>query len=318
MNKKDKAKKLLEKINSLETKKSLTLQDEVGSLISRLKDTSGVKTLKSVEKIASEVERFKIDFNLKPLMDAIKELEKEMQQGEQDLRDELNTKLLAIPQTPDLTEEVAILQSQFEAKLEGLGVEGIKADLENFRTQLQAYITSDIEEDKVEQEKLDEALRKLRTEINTRLANLGGGQAAPQLMVGNVESKKWKDFNIKAGTNVTLTLADNNTTHRSELTIAATGGGGGTTRSINSISADTTAGATAGTDYVYLCTGTITLTLPDATTNTNLYTVKNVGTGVITIATTSSQTIDGSTTITLPVQYTSVDLISDTANWGVT
>ena len=65
--------------------------------------------------------------------------------------------------------------------------------------------------------------------------------------------------------------------------------------------------------------GTLTLTMPDATAgNTNLYTVKNVGSGVVTINTTSAQTIDGSSTIVMPVQFTSVDLISDTANWVIT
>jgi len=94
-------------------------------------------------------------------------------------------------------------------------------------------------------------------------------------------------------------------------------GGGGMNRSINSISADTTAGATAATDYIYLVTGTHTLTLPTAVGNTNLYTVKNVGTGTVTIATTSAQTIDGSSSASLAVQYTSLDLISDGSNWNV-
>lgn len=320
MTKKEKARQLLEKINAFEKKKSLTLQDEVSQLTNKLKDNFAVKTLKSVERIGAEVEKFKTDFNLKPLVDAIKQLESEMSISEQSLRDEFETRLLAIPQTPDLTEEVKILQSQFQAKLQGLGVEGIKADIENFRTQLQTYVTSDIDEDKVEQEKLDEALKKLRIELLNRINNIGGGQASPQLLVGGNESKRYRDINLKAGANVTLTIADNNTTKRNEITIAATGGGGGgTVRSINSISINTTAGATAQTDYVYLVSGTTTLTLPDATGgNTNLYTVKNVGTGVVTVNTTSSQTIDGSLTITLSVQYTAVDLISDTNNWGVT
>jgi hypothetical protein len=91
----------------------------------------------------------------------------------------------------------------------------------------------------------------------------------------------------------------------------------GVTRSVNSISTPTTAGATALTDYVYLVSGTTTLTLPTAVGNTNLYTVKNTGSNTVTIATTSAQTIDGSSTATLPVANTSLDLISDGANWKV-
>lgn len=88
-------------------------------------------------------------------------------------------------------------------------------------------------------------------------------------------------------------------------------------RSVNSISSPQTAGSTAATDYIYLVSGTTTLTMPTAAGNTNLYTIKNVGTATITIATTSAQTIDGSTTATIPVQYTSLDLVSNGSNWNV-
>lgn len=94
-------------------------------------------------------------------------------------------------------------------------------------------------------------------------------------------------------------------------------GGTGIARSISSISSPTNAGATAATDYVYLVSGTTTLTLPTAVGNSNLYTIKNTGSATVTIATTSAQTIDGSASATLPVQYTSIDLISDGSNWNV-
>lgn len=89
------------------------------------------------------------------------------------------------------------------------------------------------------------------------------------------------------------------------------------TRTITSISSPTTAGSTALTDYVYLVSGTTTVTLPTAVGNKNLYTIKNVSTGVVTVATTSGQTIDGGSTAPLPVRYTSIDLISDNSNWSV-
>lgn len=140
-----------------------------------------------------------------------------------------------------------------------------------------------------------------------------------QIFIGGADPlTRYTDINLKAGSNVTITYANNNTTKKVDITIASTGGGGGSVRSINSVSTPTTAGSTSGTDYVYLVSGTTTITLPTAVGNTNLYTIKNVGTGVVTINTTSSQTIDGSLTVSMPVQYTAVDLISDTANWNVT
>ncbi len=54
------------------------------------------------------------------------------------------------------------------------------------------------------------------------------------------------------------------------------GGSAGITRSVSSIAIATTGGATASTDYVYLCTVTLTFTLPTAVGNTNRYTIKNV------------------------------------------
>jgi len=92
---------------------------------------------------------------------------------------------------------------------------------------------------------------------------------------------------------------------------------GGITRIISSISAATTALAVANADYIYLVSGTTTLTLPTAVGNTNKYTVKNTGVATVTIGTTSAQTIDGSTTAPLPVRYTSLSLISDGSNWNV-
>jgi hypothetical protein len=70
-------------------------------------------------------------------------------------------------------------------------------------------------------------------------------------------------------------------------------------------------------DYTINCTAnTFTVTLPTAVGVTGrIYVVKNTGTGVITIATTSSQTIDGATTQTLATQYASYTVQSDGANW---
>lgn len=98
-------------------------------------------------------------------------------------------------------------------------------------------------------------------------------------------------------------------------------GSGSFSRTISSISSNTTAGASATTDYVYKCTSTFTLTMPTAVGNTNRYTIKNVGSGTITVDTTSSQTIDGDLTWVLNTNPSnilygdSIDLVSDGSNW---
>lgn len=165
-------------------------------------------------------------------------------------------------------------------------------------------------------------MEKTRRELNNRINNLsGGGNANRNIAVGGNTSvlSTFTDINLKAGSNVTITYAKNQTTKYTDITIAATGGGGGTVRSINSIAIDTTAGATAGTDYVYLISGTTTLTMPTTVANTNLYTVKNIGAGTVTIITTGGETIDGSANLIMPTQFTSVDLISNNSgDWAIT
>lgn len=69
-------------------------------------------------------------------------------------------------------------------------------------------------------------------------------------------------------------------------------------------------------DDVLLYNGTFTATLPSAVT-TKIYYIKNVGDGIITIATTSSQTIDGSLTRQLTVKNQTLMLVSDGSNWRV-
>jgi len=80
-----------------------------------------------------------------------------------------------------------------------------------------------------------------------------------------------------------------------------------------------TANYTAGaTDYIINCTsGTFNITFPTAVGITGqVYVVKNSGTGVITILTTSSQTIDGVASGALSlIQFDSLTVQSDGANW---
>jgi hypothetical protein len=64
------------------------------------------------------------------------------------------------------------------------------------------------------------------------------------------------------------------------------------------------------------CTNTITITLPTAVgASGRFHTIKNSGTGVITIATTSSQTIDGAATQSLATQWSRITVQSTGANW---
>lgn len=190
-------------------------------------------------------------------------------------------------------------------------LEESRGDVNVIRDDLQAITSSNIN-----------SLEKLRQELSNRINNLriGGGNQNRNIAVGGNTSvlSKYTDINIKPGSNVTLTYSNNNTTKYLDLTISATGGSG-TTRSINRVSTSASMGSTAGTDYVYVATAGVLLTLPTAVSNTNLYTVKNVAASSVMVATTGGQTIDGDSNIILNNQYTSVDIVNDgNDNWSIT
>ncbi len=69
-------------------------------------------------------------------------------------------------------------------------------------------------------------------------------------------------------------------------------------------------------DFTINCTsGTFTVTLPSAVNRTGrIYNIKNSGSGTITVATTSSQTIDGLTSQSL-LQFDNMCVQSTGANW---
>jgi hypothetical protein len=138
-------------------------------------------------------------------------------------------------------------------------------------------------------------------------------ETSPLTTKGDLYTFSSVDARLGVGVNGEVLIADSSTT-----TGLRWGTVTGFTRSINSISTNTTAAAASGTDYVYLVSGTTTITLPTAVGNTNRYTIKRTGSNTVSIATTSSQTIDGSTSpITINVQYVSLDFISDGSNWNI-
>ena len=85
------------------------------------------------------------------------------------------------------------------------------------------------------------------------------------------------------------------------------------TRSINSVTGTTSAGAEAHTDYVYILTGNYALTLPTAVGNTNRYTIKNRNSANVSLVFSGAENADGAG-VTLGPNET-VELISDGVNW---
>lgn len=97
------------------------------------------------------------------------------------------------------------------------------------------------------------------------------------------------------------------------------GGGGGISRSIHTVSSDTVMASASNTDYVYYANGTITLTFPTAVGTKNEYTVKNIGTGIVTMLAVGGQIINDvqSDEIVIANQYDAMTFGSDNSNWNL-
>jgi hypothetical protein len=86
---------------------------------------------------------------------------------------------------------------------------------------------------------------------------------------------------------------------------------------IEAKTANFTVAAVANTNYMYVCTNTITATMPAVTGNSNRYTIANAGAGVVTVDGDGAETIEGDASIDLDPGH-SVDLIRDTTtNWKI-
>ena len=304
---------------------------ELEKLKKSLEETVNVQTVDDVKRQLNIFQK-KIDFG--PVLTEIETIRNLFGQNTRELENKIaekNKELIVAGEAKNLTqlnllrEEISNLKADLrdlpKVDLNPLdqAIKEIKRTQTLFNERLSTINLTDYTTKNEAEKEIKKAIEELRQEINNRLRNIGGGAMNRQMFIGGADPlTRYTDMNLKAGANMTITYANNNTTKKVDVTFASTGGGQGTVRSINSISGDTTAGDTAGTDYVYLVSGTTILTLPTAVANTNLYTVKNVGTGVVTVNTTGGETIDASSNVIMPIQYTAVDLISDTVNWNVT
>lgn len=345
--------KLQKILNAFPDSTSVDFKDfdqQVNVLKSNLKEKIQVKTVGDVQ---NQLDKFNKKIDFEPLLKSISDLKEAFNTSSEEVKSQLEEKqknLLEIilqgqgdssDAQNNLTQEIEALQTRLTALdfQRGLQADNLAKEIKNIKDTseeadkmmqgLATKIASNETDTTINKEMADQALEQLESLIETvrkdllnRVNNIGGGSMNRQIFIGGANPlTRYTDINFKAGSNVTITYANNDTTKKVDITISATGGGGGggIVRSVNTVAISTAAGSTSGTDYVYLASGTITITLPTSVGNSNLYTIKNIGAGTVTVNTTGGETIDGGTTVTMPVQFTSVDLISNNSgNWDVT
>ena len=298
-----------------------------GKLLSDKIDQTGEAKTGEIRQLES-----KLDSVSNQLANLINEVRNDSSLDAGDIRQLVATEIKrieqSIPVLPDEFDASDIQASLLEHKslLDGLSILVIG---ENVRNALEALPVGDkLAIDAIEG--LTDALAKRQEQLQNataiiahRLDQIGNvaiaGATNGQALVYQAATDRWIPgsggggiTSVVGGTNVTI----NNTDPNNPIISASVPGGSGITRSVNNIVGNTTAGSVGSTDYDYNCTGALTLTLPTAVGNTNKYSVTRIS-GLTTVATTSSQTINGSANATLTINNMTLTFISDGANWNI-
>lgn len=346
---KDKLRKIL---NVIAPTDSATLEgfkafdDGVAELKRKLQESITTATLNEVD---GSIKKLKDSVDFAPIVKSIDLLKKNIDEKFSQVVDHLDIRVQELSKTIDtkgrvldnktqnviasILSELDLLRSQASSEYIELSqrvdntIEQIKKSNTETNSKLNRTLKT-FEEDRAQDTKdmksgfsnVDSTIEKTRRDLLTIINSKGGGNANRNITIGGNASTlaKYTDINLKAGSNVTITYFSNDLTKYTDVTISAIGGGssvGGVVRSINTVAVSQTMGATAGTDYVYLCTDGIKLDLPSPTANTNLYTVKNISNSSILVSGTIDGDING---VIMPVKYTAVDLISSGSDWNIT
>lgn len=349
MNKKDLEQKIITILSKNRNEISSAfsrLDEEIDILKDELRQNVEIDTLKRVN---LKLQEFKKSIDLQPISNAISAIKFSIDQNTDDLTTTSKLALQLFHSSENSANEIKNIQrllpslvekynsllktiSQLEIKITSNIDSSLKKSAEEAtadRLQINSLLSESEKRSIKSILELSTELKKFSQEytadlnnIRNRINNIGGGNANRNILVGGNPStlSKYTDINLKAGSNVTITYSNNETLKTTDITISSSGGGGSSTagvvRSINNVSTSQIMGSVAGTDYVYLATAGINLTLPpNVATNTNLYTIKNVSNSSVLVSGTIDNDANG---IIMPVKYTSVDIISDTTSWNIT
>lgn len=242
MNKKQKLQELLGRLDSLQGKKALPaeeignftdsmIREEMSSLEAKIKENSTIKILK---RFSQELATFKQDFDLKPIMEMIRAMEKETLANQKatlaEFKTSLEAKIQNIPRTAtfdpaSLQKEIETLRMQFLAR-QDFDAAPLQQELASLQTNFASLSKEMRDTSKTDAERvlLEEKIDGVKKDVLSRIANLGGGSMNQKVSVnGVVMSKKYADFNLTGGG---VSMADNDTTKQVDITFTSSGGTG--------------------------------------------------------------------------------------------
>lgn len=262
---------LLEQLKTLEsslpTDDTLSLVNQIigekyNDVTSKLKNDTSLQALDSIN---NKLDKFKQDFDLKPVLDSINEIRSTVEQMQLSTADEFTKnsqasdlnkqELMSLiegnknelqgmtgKQIADVLTKITSLEGQISfsdtsSKEQGQNLKSVLAKIETRinafsknLTDTQTETGKDKEEDKKNNEAVQlqfVAFEKMVKDLRLQFQRHGGGSMNRKISVnGVVISTRYTDINFKAGSNITFTKTDNNTTHQVDFTIASSGSGG--------------------------------------------------------------------------------------------
>lgn len=245
MKKAQKIKELLDRLDVLEGKEVLPsemdkitdtyIKEEVSNMQAKLKDNP---TIKILQKFGTELEKFKKDFDLKPLSDALIDIENEIKESQQEMLQEFQSRIQEvrsaipkIPKMPDpfddskLVKDITNLRELFLSK-QDFDSRPLEKELKTLKDQLKSIVVemNDTSRDDEQKKDTETKIEKIRQEFLQKLSTIkiGGGSMNRKITVDGTDYlTRYTDINFVSGTDITLSAANDNAKKRVNITITS-------------------------------------------------------------------------------------------------
>lgn len=220
--------------DKLETDITIVTLNEVNEKINKLRKSINMNPLlEEIENLQSEFKSYALEI-LKEIEDKTNEIRTTIKAKEKETEEKINS---VIEENKDIKKELFTI-----SKSNSENIKKITGELSVLNQKLPSFANREQIAEKLKKlenwdntEELKNYTDKTRTELLNIITARGGGQAHRQIKVGGVDVlTKYTDINLVAGTNVTLTTANDNTDKNVDITITATGSidGSGTANQI--------------------------------------------------------------------------------------
>lgn len=245
MDKKNKIKELLDRLNSLDGLPTQEVGDFADQIVSSkmkglTEEIRNDATVAKMNEISTKLDRFKTDFNLAPLSDSIDEINKTILTKEKELRgliDQKGIELINAQQASNSANEEITEQLSSELQELRIALASLvdpKNSIEELRLEIKALSETFTGSQTSFQSSLDETkglipniaplsdslttlsqhIESVRLDLLQRISSIGGGQANRNIVFSGSVLTRYTDVNFKG-----LSFTNNDTTKQADVTI---------------------------------------------------------------------------------------------------